>query len=154
MERFSSFNLLDLDEDDFEPLFTQPSKGPSQSVEEDSHIEEVAPVKRKYVRRRQPAKKNDKDVNEPWTPEEEVALRKAWVDISKNNKEGNGKNTNGFWIEITTYFQKETWSAKRSYDFATANGKIGFVLSPRRIDYGIVMLVLETRGIPLRFGEV
>nr|GFC59012.1 hypothetical protein [Tanacetum cinerariifolium] len=26
--------------------------------------------------------------------------------------------------------------------------------SPRRIDYGIVMLVLETRGILLRFGEV
>nr|GFA58318.1 hypothetical protein [Tanacetum cinerariifolium] len=26
--------------------------------------------------------------------------------------------------------------------------------SPRRIDDGIVMLVLETRGIPLRFGEV
>nr|GFB59534.1 hypothetical protein [Tanacetum cinerariifolium] len=33
-------------------------------------------------------------------------------------------------------------------------GTRNFNIPPRRIDYSIVMLVLETRGIPLRFGEV
>ncbi|GJV27885.1 retrovirus-related pol polyprotein from transposon TNT 1-94 [Tanacetum coccineum] len=66
---------LHLEDDEFELLF---GEGPSQPIveesPEDSLIEEVVPVKRKYVKRRQSAKKNDKDVNEPWTPEEEVAL--------------------------------------------------------------------------------
>ncbi|GJV98925.1 hypothetical protein Tco_1554177, partial [Tanacetum coccineum] len=68
---FSLINILDLDEDEFDPLFSQPSKGPSQPVEEDSPVEEVAPIKRKYVRRHQPTKKNDKDLCDPWTPKEE-----------------------------------------------------------------------------------
>ncbi|GJV80817.1 hypothetical protein Tco_1516687 [Tanacetum coccineum] len=52
----------DLD-DEFDPLFGQPSEGPSQPVEDKSPVEEVAPVKMKYVRRRHPGKKNDKDLN-------------------------------------------------------------------------------------------
>ncbi|GJR26095.1 hypothetical protein Tco_1102327 [Tanacetum coccineum] len=70
--------------DNFEPLFGQPSEGLSQPVEEYSLVKEVAHVKRIYVGRRQPAKKNDKDVNEPWTPGEEVALCKAWIDDYEN----------------------------------------------------------------------
>nr|GEU46795.1 hypothetical protein [Tanacetum cinerariifolium] len=56
------------------------TKGPSEPVEDDFPVEEVAAVKpkRKYTRRRQPIKKNDKEFVEPWTPEEEVALCKAW----------------------------------------------------------------------------
>ncbi|GKA84400.1 hypothetical protein Tco_0805995 [Tanacetum coccineum] len=55
---------------------------------DESPVEEVAPVKRKYVKRRQTAKKNGKDVNEPWTLEEEVALCKAWINTYEDNKEG------------------------------------------------------------------
>ncbi|GJY58403.1 hypothetical protein Tco_0458295 [Tanacetum coccineum] len=69
---FSPLNSLDLEDDEFELLF---GEGPSQSVVEESPdespVKEVAPVKRKYVKRRQPVKKNDKYVNEPSTPEEE-----------------------------------------------------------------------------------
>nr|GEV92523.1 hypothetical protein [Tanacetum cinerariifolium] len=72
---------------------SQPSEGPSQPVEEDSLVEEVAPVKWTHVRRRQSAKKNDKDVSEPWTPQEEVALCRAWVDVPENSKEGNAKKS-------------------------------------------------------------
>ncbi|GJW48768.1 hypothetical protein Tco_0080414, partial [Tanacetum coccineum] len=99
-QRFSPLNSLDIEDDEFAPLF---GEGPSQPVVQDSPdespVEEVAPVKRKYVRKRQPAKKNDKDVNEPWTPDEEAALCKAWINTSENNKDGNGKKTNGFWME-------------------------------------------------------
>ncbi|GJR85737.1 hypothetical protein Tco_0209748 [Tanacetum coccineum] len=114
-QHFSPLNSLDIEDDEFAPLF---GEGPSQPVVQDSpdesSVEEVAPVKWKYVRKQQSAKKNDKDVNEPWTPDEEAALCKAWINTSENNKDGNGKKTNGFWMEVTTYFHKETGSAKRS----------------------------------------
>ncbi|GJX72343.1 hypothetical protein Tco_0309514 [Tanacetum coccineum] len=95
-QRFSPINQLDLD-DDFVLLFSQPSEGPSQPVEDDSPVEEVAPVKKKYVRKRQPAKKNDKDLSEPWTPQEEVVLCRAWVDVSENSKDENAKKAARFW---------------------------------------------------------
>ncbi|GJS48727.1 hypothetical protein Tco_0598848 [Tanacetum coccineum] len=91
---------LTLDDDNFEALWasaSQPSqytkKGPSEPVEDDSPVEEVAAMKpkRKYTRRRRPIKKNDKEFVEPWTIEEEAALCKAWVHASKNSVEGNGK---------------------------------------------------------------
>ncbi|GKD36919.1 hypothetical protein Tco_1257126 [Tanacetum coccineum] len=45
-QRFSLLNPLDLDEDEFDSLFSQPSEGPSQPVEEDSPVAEVALVKK------------------------------------------------------------------------------------------------------------
>ncbi|GJV91223.1 hypothetical protein Tco_1539036 [Tanacetum coccineum] len=70
-------NVKNLEDDEFELLF---GEGPSQTIVEESPdespIEEVVSVKRKYVKRRQSAKKNDKDVNEPWTPEEEFNEKK------------------------------------------------------------------------------
>nr|GFA94396.1 hypothetical protein [Tanacetum cinerariifolium] len=49
-------------DDEFDSLFGQPSKGPSQPVEDDSPIVELAAVK-----------------------------RKAWIDVSENSKDGNAK---------------------------------------------------------------
>nr|GEW35131.1 zinc finger, PMZ-type [Tanacetum cinerariifolium] len=43
---YAGVQSLDLN-DDFDPLFGQPSKGPSQTVEDDSSDEEVTPVKMK-----------------------------------------------------------------------------------------------------------
>ncbi|GJX95911.1 hypothetical protein Tco_0351709 [Tanacetum coccineum] len=77
--QFSSLSPFNLDDDDeFDLLWgsvSQPSQyteGPSDTVEDDSPVEEVETVKlkRKYTRRRQPIKKNDKKIVEPWTPEE------------------------------------------------------------------------------------
>nr|GEZ13010.1 hypothetical protein [Tanacetum cinerariifolium] len=89
---------FNLDDDEFDPLWgfaSQPSQYtdcPSEPVEDDSPVEEVAAVKPKknYMRRRQSIKKNDKVLIQPWTHEEEVALCKAWVNVSKNSVEGNG----------------------------------------------------------------
>ncbi|GKB25023.1 hypothetical protein Tco_0864424 [Tanacetum coccineum] len=68
----SPISAFNLDDDNFEPLwdftshpsqYTQYTKGPSEPVEDDSPVEEIAAVKpkRKYTRRRQPIKKNDKE---------------------------------------------------------------------------------------------
>ncbi|GKA54347.1 hypothetical protein Tco_0753296 [Tanacetum coccineum] len=92
-------------------------KGPSEPVEDDSPVEEVAAVKpkRKYTRRRRPIKKSDKEFVGPWTIEEDVALCKAWVSASENSIEGNGKKASGFWTEVTEFFHKEMGKQKRSY---------------------------------------
>ncbi|GJT44094.1 hypothetical protein Tco_0952809 [Tanacetum coccineum] len=87
---------FNLDDDDFKPLWSsasQPSQhmeGPSEPGEDDSPVEEVAAVKpkRKYTRRRQPITKDDKEFVEPWTPEEDVALCKAWVHAKEAIKKG------------------------------------------------------------------
>nr|GEW16500.1 protein ALP1-like isoform X1 [Tanacetum cinerariifolium] len=109
------------------PIPSQSSQRPSQPVVQDSpdesSVEEVVPVKRKYVRKRQLAKQNDKYVNEPWTPDEEAALCKAWINTFENNKDGNGKKTNRFWMKVTTYFHKETGSAKRSLESVNCKWK-------------------------------
>ncbi|GJT36518.1 hypothetical protein Tco_0926937 [Tanacetum coccineum] len=86
-QRCSPLNPLDLEDDKFESLF---SEAPSQPVVEESPIDEVAPIKHKYVKRRQPAKNNEKGVNELWTPDEEIALCKTWINTSEDNKEENG----------------------------------------------------------------
>nr|GEW48803.1 hypothetical protein [Tanacetum cinerariifolium] len=134
-QHFSPLNSLDIEDDEFTPLF---GKGPSQPIVQDSLdeslVEEVALVKQKFVRKRQPAKQNDKDVNEPWTPDEEAALCKAWINTSENNKDGNGKNTNGFWMEVTTYFHKETGSAKRNLESINYKWKNQIVLR-KKVEY-------------------
>ncbi|GJV11288.1 ALP1-like protein isoform X1 [Tanacetum coccineum] len=105
-KRFSPLNLLDLEDDEFEPLF---GEGPSQPVVQESPdeslVEEVASVKRKYVKKRQPANKNDKDVNEPSTPDEEAALCKAWINTFENNKDENGKKTNGICPKVSQFYE-------------------------------------------------
>ncbi|GKE83136.1 glutathione S-transferase T3-like protein [Tanacetum coccineum] len=58
-----------------------------------------------------------------WTPEEEVALCKAWVHASENSVEGNGKKAAGFWTKVTGYFHHETGEQKRSYDFVNCKWK-------------------------------
>ena len=97
----SPIPAFNLDDDNFEPLWasaSQPfqpySEGPSQPVENDSPVEEVEPVqpKQKYTRRSKPTKKNDKEFIEPWTVEEVIGLCKAFVAMSEDSVQGNGKN--------------------------------------------------------------
>ncbi|GJV67252.1 kinase RLK-Pelle-LRR-I-1 family protein [Tanacetum coccineum] len=54
--------------------------------------------------------------DEPWSPEEEVTLCKAWVDVSKISLEGNAKWTFRFWSQVVLYFDKEMKESKRGYD--------------------------------------
>ncbi|GJR25180.1 RNA-directed DNA polymerase, eukaryota [Tanacetum coccineum] len=80
--------------------------------EEQSPVEEIeeiqVPVTQKKTGRRcqtAPKKKQQKEkvVDQrciPWTPEEETALCKGWVRISKDSVKGNMRNERGFWIEI------------------------------------------------------
>ncbi|GKB25022.1 reverse transcriptase domain-containing protein [Tanacetum coccineum] len=127
----SPIPVIILDDDNLEPLWasaSQPSQymeGPSEPVEDNSPVEEVAPVKpkRKYTRRCQPLKKSDKEFVELWIIEEEVALCKDWVSASEDSIEGNGKKASGFWTEVTEYFHKEMGKQKRSYDSVNCKWK-------------------------------
>nr|GFA20624.1 hypothetical protein [Tanacetum cinerariifolium] len=120
-----------LDDDNLEPLWasaSQPSQymeGSSEPVEDESPVEEVAPVKPKriYTQRRQPLKKSYKEFVEMWTIEKEVALCKAWVSASEDSIEGNGKKALGFWTEVTEYFHKEMGEQKRIYDSVNCKWK-------------------------------
>nr|GEZ58114.1 hypothetical protein [Tanacetum cinerariifolium] len=91
-------------------------KGPFEPLEDDSPVDEVVAVKpkRKYTRRRQPIKKDDKEFVEPWTIEEEVVLCKAWVHVSENSVKENAKKAAWFWTEVTEYFHTEMSEQKRS----------------------------------------
>ncbi|GJZ34063.1 hypothetical protein Tco_0579499 [Tanacetum coccineum] len=111
---------FNLDDDNFKPLWAsasqsfQPySEGPSQSVENDSPVEEVEPVqpKRKYTRRSKPTKKNDKEFVEPWTIEEEIALCKAFVAKSEDSVQGNGKKVRE--LELKERKRQEQGELKR-----------------------------------------
>ncbi|GKA41211.1 hypothetical protein Tco_0733804 [Tanacetum coccineum] len=113
-QRFSPIYQFDLD-DDIEPLFKEPSEGPPQLVEDDYPVEEVAPVKRKYLRRRQSCKKNDKDLSEPWIPQEEVVLCRAWVDVSENSVDENAKRRQWFWTGSNNgTFKKKIGNEKKA----------------------------------------
>nr|GEU38433.1 transposon TX1 putative 149 kDa protein [Tanacetum cinerariifolium] len=94
-----------------------------QESPDESSAEETLLIKRKYVKKRQPAKKNDKNVNESWTPDEEAAVCKSWINTYENNKDENGKKTNGFWMAVTAYFHKETRSTKRSHESVNCKWK-------------------------------
>nr|GEW60989.1 hypothetical protein [Tanacetum cinerariifolium] len=110
----STFNL---DDDYFDPLWgsasqpTQYTEGPSEPVEDDSPVEEVTAVKpkRKYMRRRQPIKKDDKEFVEQWTPEEEVALCKAWVLDGSNRDHSKWRK-----VEMPKFFKTKKTSFKKS----------------------------------------
>nr|GEW06009.1 hypothetical protein [Tanacetum cinerariifolium] len=119
------------------------SEGPSQSVENDSLVEEVKPVqpKRKYTRRSKPTKKNDKEFVEPWTIEEELALCKAFVAKLEDSIEGNRKKAAGFWREVVEHFYEEMGEDKKATILLIANGKIGFVL--RLVNFVRFIIVSE-----------
>ncbi|GKC71168.1 hypothetical protein Tco_1117051 [Tanacetum coccineum] len=42
-----------------------------------------------------------------WTIEEEIALAKGWVAVSKNNKYGNARKEHGFWCEESGAFDED-----------------------------------------------
>nr|GEZ97369.1 hypothetical protein [Tanacetum cinerariifolium] len=50
-----------------QPFPAQDSEGPSKLVQGDFPVEKVTPVKRKYTKRRQQAKKNGKYLNDLWS---------------------------------------------------------------------------------------
>ncbi|GJW47743.1 cytokinin dehydrogenase 3-like protein [Tanacetum coccineum] len=95
-QHFSSVNRFALD-NEFELLFEyhpgQGTVGPFVPVQDDSPSEEVAPVKRKITKRHQQSKKTESHSNEPWSPQEEIAL---WYETDNHqkdkNKAGNGQN--------------------------------------------------------------
>ncbi|GKD08226.1 hypothetical protein Tco_1187911 [Tanacetum coccineum] len=69
-----------------------------------SPVEQVAtspPKKKKPARARQKRiiQSDDAPRQIAWTIEEEIALAKGWVAISKNNKHGNARKEDDFWCE-------------------------------------------------------
>ncbi|GJS19710.1 hypothetical protein Tco_0448342 [Tanacetum coccineum] len=42
-----------------------------------------------------------------WTTEEEIALAKGWVAVSKNSKHGNARKQDGFWCEVLEYIESK-----------------------------------------------
>ncbi|GJT36379.1 hypothetical protein Tco_0926798 [Tanacetum coccineum] len=70
----------------------------STPVKDDSPVEEVALVKAKNaIKRASKAKKNDnKETAKPWITEDEVALCRAWCDVSENSIRGNAMKNRGF----------------------------------------------------------
>nr|GEU82720.1 transposase, Ptta/En/Spm [Tanacetum cinerariifolium]GEW11898.1 transposase, Ptta/En/Spm [Tanacetum cinerariifolium] len=71
----------------------------SASIEDDSSIKEVAPIKANKVskRRHKSVTPEKNESSKPWTTEEDVALCRAWCDMSKNNTRGNDMKSRGFW---------------------------------------------------------
>ncbi|GKF98375.1 hypothetical protein Tco_0297158 [Tanacetum coccineum] len=82
--------------------------GPSDHVEDNFPVEEVTPVKAKKVsKRHQKANKTDNlEASKLWITAEEVALCKAWTDVSKNNIRGNAMKTMGVWLAVLDDFEK------------------------------------------------
>nr|GEZ91009.1 hypothetical protein [Tanacetum cinerariifolium] len=101
----SPIPTFNLDDDNFKPLWasaSQPSQyteGPSEPVEDDSPVEEVATI------------------------EEEVALCKAWIYASNDSVEGNAKKAAGFWTKVTEYFHTKMGEQKRSYNSVNCKWK-------------------------------
>ncbi|GJT45913.1 hypothetical protein Tco_0954628 [Tanacetum coccineum] len=77
----------------------------------------------KYTKKPQQTKKNDKDVVDPWVPEEEITLCKAWVDVTENNVEVNARKAKAFWTQVHEYFVNEMNEKKRSYDYCNYKWK-------------------------------
>ncbi|GKB79938.1 hypothetical protein Tco_0946833 [Tanacetum coccineum] len=88
-------------------------------------FEEVAPVKAKKVsKRRQKARTTENhEASKPWITMKEVALYKAWIDVSENNIRGNAMKTRGFWFAVLDYFGKEMREHVRGYDANTSKWK-------------------------------
>nr|GEW85014.1 hypothetical protein [Tanacetum cinerariifolium] len=68
---------------------------------------------------------------------------------------GHVVNRNGIYVDPSKVESVKNWKThESSTEIHSFLGLAGYYRSPRRIDDGIVMLVLEARGIPLRFGKV
>ncbi|GJV08410.1 hypothetical protein Tco_1346066 [Tanacetum coccineum] len=67
--------------------------------------------------RRRNTKTTDNQVSsQPWTTAEEIALCKAWCDVTENNVTGDKMNMRGFWSEVVAYFEKEMEKNIQGYD--------------------------------------
>ncbi|GJW20447.1 hypothetical protein Tco_0031069 [Tanacetum coccineum] len=92
---------------------------PVDDDDDSSPVKEMSPVKaKKPSKRASKAKKNDTKEKEPpkdWTTAEEIALCRAWYDVSENAEKGNGMKAKGFWDVVIKFFLKETGSV-RGYD--------------------------------------
>ena len=51
--------------------------------------------------------RTEKEISEPWSPQEEITLCKASINVFENSIEGNAKNVAGLWTEVLTYIEKE-----------------------------------------------
>ncbi|GJV93084.1 hypothetical protein Tco_1540897 [Tanacetum coccineum] len=69
----------------------------SATIEDDSPVEEVTRVKAKKVSKRASKVKmtNNKDTSKPWTTTKEIALCKAWCNVSKNSVKGDAMKIKG-----------------------------------------------------------
>ncbi|GJX77956.1 hypothetical protein Tco_0324767 [Tanacetum coccineum] len=63
------------------------------------------------------------EASKPWITMEEVALYKAWIDVSENNIRGNAMKRRGFWFAVLDYFGKEMREHVRGYDANTSKWK-------------------------------
>ncbi|GKC40368.1 hypothetical protein Tco_1052752 [Tanacetum coccineum] len=91
---YSPLNRINFDMD-MENLFDTQDYYAGQGLDDDSPVEEVVHVKPNKVSKcHQKAKTtNNQESSKPWTTEEEVALCKAWCDVSKNNIRRNAMET-------------------------------------------------------------
>ncbi|GKB32517.1 hypothetical protein Tco_0871918 [Tanacetum coccineum] len=93
-------------------------QGSAPVDDDDSHIEEMSPVKAKKPSKcASKSKKNDTREKEPpkdWTKAKEIALCQAWCDVSENSEKGNNMKAKGFWEAVINYFEKETGSTRGS----------------------------------------
>jgi hypothetical protein len=105
-QRFSHVNTHNLDHmDQFfgsqDYSITQGSVGLSEPVEDESL------AKRMTIKRRQQSKRTEKETSEPWSPQEEITLCKASINVFEKSIEGNAKRVAGLWTEVLTYIEKE-----------------------------------------------
>lgn len=105
-QRFSPVKTHNLD--DMNQFFgsqdystTQGLVGLSKPVEDESLI------KRKTIKRRQQSNRTEKEITEPWSPQEEITLCKASINVFENRIEGNAKKVAELWTEVLTYIEKE-----------------------------------------------
>ncbi|GJU33047.1 hypothetical protein Tco_1176636 [Tanacetum coccineum] len=54
--------------------------------------------------------------SQPWTIAEEIALCKAWCDVTENNVTGDAMKMRRFWSEVVACFEKEMGENIRGYD--------------------------------------
>nr|GFA59095.1 hypothetical protein [Tanacetum cinerariifolium] len=100
------------------PMYTPEfSLSPSMpTVRTDSPVEEVPTPKKKVTKRRQSKKVFKMTMLKwciPWTTEEEIALCKAWVRISKDNVKGNERKNDGFYLEILDHMHTNCPNIRR-----------------------------------------
>ncbi|GJS55910.1 zinc finger BED domain-containing protein RICESLEEPER 2-like protein [Tanacetum coccineum] len=78
---------------------------------EESPVEVTAPPpkpSRRRQKRMATIQNGDAPRCTPWTNEEEIALCKGRVHVSKNSVKGNTRKTDGFWTEVLDYLGKKT----------------------------------------------